>query len=595
MFSFSRRAYRLAAREHHPDKNRGSESAANERFKAIQHAYEVLSDTHERAWYDNHRSAILRGKDPAQYGDDDEACGEPTLVDILSYFSGACFAGFDDGEGGFYDVYGSVFADLSSEEADEGGTRLPKFGGAGAGWKEVSGFYKGVDGFVSKKAFAYADKWNLGEAPNRDTRRAMEKENKRERARAKKEFNTLVRELVAFVKKRDPRIQARKVFEEASRGEREQELERRNAKEKEERKSRAEDSRAQRDAVLDEDAEELDRILEQVRIDEKIAKRGGGGKKRRGRKMESSEEDEAPGEESMVGGDIDADGETDVGDVKGGDERSEDIGEEDDEEVEELYCAACRKPFRTEGQMQNHMQSKKHIAAAKKLKRQLMKQDAKFGAVDATGASAAGHEVEGSASLPTGEEFSDEGDDSFHSLSDEETHFALSDGDVRVTQITSKKARRAAKKKKRKNAQAVHGLGIVDVAGEGGADDDDDSPGEEIGEGPVDDRDEEALAAHSVDVDVDGTGATESRHFGGPAKVESSGSCKVGSAGKAKNAGPSKAERKQMRKKKGGVSGVGPSAGKGENELMCNVCKREFTTRNKLFTHVKKEGHALKS
>lgn len=591
MFSFLRRAYRLAAREHHPDKNRGSEGAANERFKVIQHAYEVLSDTHERAWYDNHRSAILRGKDPAQCGDDDEACGEPTQVDILSYFSGACFAGFDDGDGGFYDVYGSVFVDLSTEEADEGGARLPKFGGAGAEWKEVSGFYKGVDGFVSKKAFAYADKWNLGEAPNRDTRRAMEKDNKRERVRAKKEFNTLVRELVAFVKKRDPRIKARKVLEEESRGEREKELEERKVKEKEERKSRAEDSKAQRDAVLAEDAEELDRILEQVRIDEKIAKRGGGGKKRRGRKMESSEEGEASGEEGNLRGDIDADGETDVGEVKVGDGNSEYIGEEDDGEVEELFCAACRKPFRTEGQMQNHMQSKKHIAAAKKLKKQLLKQDAKFGVTDA---STAGHDFEGSTSLRTGEDFSDDGDDSFHSFSDEEAHFALSDGDVRVTEIISKKARRAANKKKRKNTQAVHGLGIVDDESEGGADDDDDSRGEEISKGPVDDRDEEAQAAHSVDVDVDGTGVTESGHSGGPAKLESDGS-KVRSASKAKSAGPSKAERKQMRKKKGGASGAGPSASKNENELMCNVCSRVFTTRNKLFTHVKKESHTLKA
>jgi curved DNA-binding protein CbpA len=31
-------------------------------FQEIQHAYAVLSDPHERRWYDDHREDILRGK-----------------------------------------------------------------------------------------------------------------------------------------------------------------------------------------------------------------------------------------------------------------------------------------------------------------------------------------------------------------------------------------------------------------------------------------------------------------------------------------------------------------------------------------------------
>ena len=34
---------------------------ATERFKEIQSAYAVLSDKHERSWYDQHRESILRG------------------------------------------------------------------------------------------------------------------------------------------------------------------------------------------------------------------------------------------------------------------------------------------------------------------------------------------------------------------------------------------------------------------------------------------------------------------------------------------------------------------------------------------------------
>jgi curved DNA-binding protein len=48
-----KRAYRQLARKHHPDLATASEKAeASERFKEINEAYEVLSDTEKRAKYD---------------------------------------------------------------------------------------------------------------------------------------------------------------------------------------------------------------------------------------------------------------------------------------------------------------------------------------------------------------------------------------------------------------------------------------------------------------------------------------------------------------------------------------------------------------
>ncbi|EFN55589.1 hypothetical protein CHLNCDRAFT_23262, partial [Chlorella variabilis] len=44
-----RKAYRLLALKWHPDKNQDNLAAAEERFKEIQNAYEILSDPHERA------------------------------------------------------------------------------------------------------------------------------------------------------------------------------------------------------------------------------------------------------------------------------------------------------------------------------------------------------------------------------------------------------------------------------------------------------------------------------------------------------------------------------------------------------------------
>jgi DnaJ family protein A protein 5 len=43
------------------DKNPDRIDEATEQFRLVQQAYEVLSDPHERAWYDKHREAILLG------------------------------------------------------------------------------------------------------------------------------------------------------------------------------------------------------------------------------------------------------------------------------------------------------------------------------------------------------------------------------------------------------------------------------------------------------------------------------------------------------------------------------------------------------
>src|SRR4051812_50016141 len=50
-----RRAYRQLAREHHPDVSR--DPAAEERFKEIAGAYEILSDPDKRARYDTFGAA----------------------------------------------------------------------------------------------------------------------------------------------------------------------------------------------------------------------------------------------------------------------------------------------------------------------------------------------------------------------------------------------------------------------------------------------------------------------------------------------------------------------------------------------------------
>jgi len=91
-----KRAYRRLAREHHPDAN-PDDPGAEERFKEIQLAYEVLKDPEKRARYDQFGVNGLRGSGP---GDDPFGFGQMGgLGDLFEAFFGGSVFG-QTGRGG---------------------------------------------------------------------------------------------------------------------------------------------------------------------------------------------------------------------------------------------------------------------------------------------------------------------------------------------------------------------------------------------------------------------------------------------------------------------------------------------------------------
>jgi len=118
-----KRAYKNLARKLHPDQNPG-DSAAEERFKDVSAAYDVLGDATKRKEYDEVRQMVAAGYSPGGGG---------------GGFGGAGFDGnfqnirFDvGGEGGLGDILGGLFG---------GGRR----GGRGGGARARNGPQRGHD------------------------------------------------------------------------------------------------------------------------------------------------------------------------------------------------------------------------------------------------------------------------------------------------------------------------------------------------------------------------------------------------------------------------------------------------------------------
>lgn len=311
-----KKSYRRLALIWHPDKNTDNSEESTRVFTEIQQAYEVLIDPQERAWYDKHREQIIRGGD--DYVDNS--------INLMKYFSASVYCGFGDDAQGFYAVYANVFEIITKEDAefaDGQDLEVPEFGTSTSDYEEVvQPFYAYWQSYSTLKSYVWLEKYDLREAPNRRVQRLMEKDNKKIRDAVKKERNEEVRALVKFVRKRDKRVKAY--------------LE-----------------------LLKEKDEERQRITKQKRLE---------ALREREKMFEAYKEESWASlsglEEDLVQMNVHLDSEFG---------RDNDISESqsDEEEVQQYYCVACDKAFKTEKALVNHEKSRKHKDKVAAIKREM--------------------------------------------------------------------------------------------------------------------------------------------------------------------------------------------------------------------------------
>lgn len=329
----------------HPDKNPDNLQEAKLQFQLIQSAYDTLSDPQERAFYDRNRESILKGK----------ASGEdrkPETMDLFAYFSTSCYSGFNDSEKGFYTVYRKIFDRIAAKDMeymdDEEEFVIPNFGRSDTDLEDVSQFYGYWMSYCTQMSFAWADQYDVREAKSmgRWVEKKIEAENKKCRVKAKKEFNEEVRTLVAFAQKRDKRWKERKRQLEAKVAENRKKLESEQKRQREERLKLIEESQEKEKANMSAYEEQL------REMEARFADEWG---------LSDSESDYNEDEylEDLEEGD---------GDEDGGELEVEEGAEEEEIIYDDLFCVACNKSFKTDKAMESHERSKKHRESVSRLK-----------------------------------------------------------------------------------------------------------------------------------------------------------------------------------------------------------------------------------
>lgn len=342
-----KKAYKKLALELHPDRNITTIKESTHNFAIVQHAYEVLSDKNERAWYDAHKNSILNHTQKDNLG--------LTSVFLMTFFT-ICFTNFGDDDHSFYVIYGQIFSLIETEELDYvdpnemnnlnditsfGGFRDTFDGYIDHGYESpftLTQFYNKFATFTTKKTFAWHDLYRITDKDDRKTRRLMERDNKRARELGRKEYNDTIRSLCAFVKKRDPRF---KMYQDKLKLAIELKSKENLVKLKKVKLARAESG----SNYVEQDWTRAQSIGEESIDNSSVSSRY---------------EDVC---DDLVSMNIRIDDDkNDIIHLEGNDQ---DIAED------ELFCYACERKFKSVQQLKNHSNSKKHKARLLELRKEL--------------------------------------------------------------------------------------------------------------------------------------------------------------------------------------------------------------------------------
>ncbi|WFD03030.1 hypothetical protein MOBT1_001719 [Malassezia obtusa] len=372
-----RKSYRKLALRYHPDKNPGNEAEANKKFTKLQEAYEVLSDETERAWYDQNRDRLMQGVEE----DDDEdidtkfrffrsggAAPKASslapgvgVAHLLRFYSPSIAKDLSDSDSSFFGTYRRLFALIAEEDrvaapypgevhendfADPDRDDAYWYVGFGHpntpyvatdGRRDARQFYQFWINFSSRKSFAWKDKFDVRDAQDRRVKRLMEKDNKRARDAARREYNEAIRSLAVFIRRRDPRFKAYQATQSeatsaAAAAEAEKRRKAESAKRQEEKRAQAASFQAQSWQMTNEPEAEWSSDFSSG---------------------ESYDSDEPV-----------------------------DVASDDDELLdaeEDFDCVACRKRFQSRAAWENHERSKKHKKEVQRLKREMLEEDELLG------------------------------------------------------------------------------------------------------------------------------------------------------------------------------------------------------------------------
>jgi len=521
-----KKAYRQLALKWHPDKNPANAEEATAQFRLIQQAYEVLSDAQERAFYDRHRDQILRG------GFGSDSTYQDNSLNVYQYFTASCYTGHGDDDKGFFAVYREVFKTLAAEDSEfakdgDSDFEIPEFGDSQSVFEEVvQSFYAYWQSYCTRKTYTWVDKYDIRQGPNRWTVRQMEKENKKVRDKARKERNEEVRALVAFVRKRDRRVQAQQKRLEERAAE--------HARRVQEQRERQRQERAQHAASYRE-----------------AAWTGGDQHETQLKEMEAAIARQF-GEEVSADSNSDSDG------------AEEDI-------PDHLYCPACDKIFKTDKSFKNHEGSRKHRDNVLLLKEMMLEEEECLNGD--VGAACEGAGADG-------------------------VHHSETDGSGPGSPAPAAGSGRKARKKRRKRAVAPLDLGLAGARGAAfGVSTDladlSDSPD------PADSGEDVTAAVAALRLQTPGvegaapveTGpedaesARVSEHLAEDQVTETAQPVKL-KGKKAKDA------RKKLRAEQNKAAPT-PHPEDAAPLLVCQKCASNFKSKNKLFDHLKRTGHAL--